>query len=328
MRNIFGYIKGINNIKDQQDLSEVLEKVTQVVDDKLMEVHKEQQENALEPVIIKDEDGNFIDCCNIVKSDAPMDYFALASVVLKGITEVEKDVRGRLKKISLIFYTVLMSLYIMFTLSHLNDIGNKTVVLIFFILFGLLFVVMTFINVIIYKNTKQHGSETARQIKVMKNYRSVAVILRRGMLLWSLGITIYSMIITWEQGPAYQFLNIIMLIVTSCILIYVIYREVRKVSQRSQPKEAGRIKVVFNTMKNAVNKSKTADILTSGELKIEAPKENKSEFIAKLEERKNQAKSKKQVKRNSYEIKKSYKENYKNELKKLKEKYLDDIDNL
>ncbi|MFI3128985.1 MAG: hypothetical protein R3Y18_02860 [Bacillota bacterium] len=328
MRNIFGYIKGINNIKDQQDLSEVLEKVTQVVDDKLMEVHKEQQENALEPVIIKDEDGNFIDCCNIVKSDAPMDYFALASVVLKGITEVEKDVRGRLKKISLIFYTVLMSLYIMFTLSHLNDIGNKTVVLIFFILFGLLFVVMTFINVIIYKNTKQHGSETARQIKVMKNYRSVAVILRRGMLLWSLGITIYSMIITWEQGPAYQFLNIIMLIVTSCILMYVIYREVRKVSQRSQPKEAGRIKVVFNTMKNAVNKSKTADILTSGELKIEAPKENKSEFIAKLEERKNQAKSKKQVKRNSYEIKKSYKENYKNELKKLKEKYLDDIDNL
>lgn len=328
MRNIFGYIKGINNIKDQQDLSEVLEKVTQVVDDKLMEVHKEQQENALEPVIIKDEDGNFIDCCNIVKSDAPMDYFALASVVLKGITEVEKDVRGRLKKISLIFYTVLMSLYIMFTLSHLNDIGNKTVVLIFFILFGLLFVVMTFINVIIYKNTKQHGSETARQIKVMKNYRSVAVILRRGMLLWSLGITIYSMIITWEQGPAYQFLNIIMLIVTSCILIYVIYREVRKVSRRSQPKEAGRIKVVFNTMKNAVNKSKTADILTSGELKIEAPKENKSEFIAKLEERKNQAKFKKQVKRNSYEIKKSYKENYKNELKKLKEKYLDDIDNL
>ncbi|MFI3165432.1 MAG: hypothetical protein R3Y45_04045 [Bacillota bacterium] len=305
-----------------------MEKVTQVVDDKLMEVHKEQQENALEPVIIKDEDGNFIDCCNIVKSDAPMDYFALASVVLKGITEVEKDVRGRLKKISLIFYTVLMSLYIMFTLSHLNDIGNKTVVLIFFILFGLLFVVMTFINVIIYKNTKQHGSETARQIKVMKNYRSVAVILRRGMLLWSLGITIYSMIITWEQGPAYQFLNIIMLIVTSCILIYVIYREVRKVSRRSQPKEAGRIKVVFNTMKNAVNKSKTADILTSGELKIEAPKENKSEFIAKLEERKNQAKFKKQVKRNSYEIKKSYKENYKNELKKLKEKYLDDIDNL
>ncbi|MFI3163313.1 MAG: hypothetical protein R3Y65_02590 [Bacillota bacterium] len=328
MRNIFGYIKGINNIKDQQDLSEVLEKVTQVVDDKLMEVHKEQQENALEPVIIKDEDGNFIDCCNIVKSDAPMDYFALASVVLKGITEVEKDVRGRLKKISLIFYTVLMSLYIMFTLSHLNDIGNKTVVLIFFILFGLLFVVMTFINVIIYKNTKQHGSETARQIKVMKNYRSVAVILRRGMLLWSLGITIYSMIITWEQGPAYQFLNIIMLIVTSCILMYVLYREVRKVSRRSQPKEAGKIKVVFNTMKNAVNKSKTADILTSGELKIEAPKENKSEFIAKLEERKNRAKSKKQVKRNSYEIKKSYKENYKNELKKLKEKYLDDIDNL
>ncbi len=328
MRNIFSYIKGIKNIKDQQDLSEVLEKVTQVVDDKLMEMHEEQKEKELDPVIIKDEDGNFVDCCNIVKPDAPTDYFALASVVLKGLTEVEKDVRYRLKKISVIFYTVLMTLYIMFTLSHLNDIGNKTVVLCFFILFGLLFIVMTVINVIIYKNTKKHGSETVRQIKVVKNYKSAAVILRRGMLLWSLGITIYSMMITWEEGPAYQFLNIIMLILTTCILMYVIYREVRKISRRYQPKEDGKIKVVFNTMKNAVNNSKTADVLTSGELKLEAPKERKSEFITKLEERRNRAKSKKQVKRNSIEIKKSYKENYKNELKKLKEKYLDDIDKL
>ncbi len=328
MRNIFGYIKGLRNIQDQQDLSEMLEKVTQVVDDKLMEKHEERKEKELDPVIIKDEDDNFVDCCHIVKPDAPMDYFAAASFVLKGITEVEKDVRYRLKKISVIFYTALMFLYIMFTLSHLNDIGNKTVVLCFFILFGILFAVMTFINVVIYKNTKRYGSETDRHIKIMKNYKSAAVILRRGMLLWSLGITIYSMIITWEQGPAYQFLNIIMLVLTSCILLYIIYREIKKVSKRYQPKEDGKIKVVFKTMKNAVNNSKTADVITSGELNLESSKLHKSEFVAKLEERKNRAKAKKRIKLHTIETKKSYKEQYKRELKQLKEKYLDDIDNL
>lgn len=222
-----------------------------------------------------------------------------------------------------------MLVYTIFNLSHITDLNNRTVMYAFFGMFALLFAVITVINILIYKNTKLNTTQTNRQLKMMKNYKSAAVILRRAMLLWSLGITVFSMLITWEEGPAYQVLNIFMLLITSCMLIYIIYREIRKVRMRAVAKEDGKFKIFFKTVSAVVKNTKTADIIVSGNSQIDAPKnQNSSEFKSNREKKKAVAREKKLIRYNNAEIKKAYKDNYKNELKKLKQQYLDNIDKL
>ncbi|MFI3166732.1 MAG: hypothetical protein R3Y32_01295 [Bacillota bacterium] len=330
MRNIFSYFKGINKIKNQQDLSEVLEKVTAVVDDKMVQIQEESKQKELDPVIIKDENGDFIDCCRIVKSDSPQNYFEIASAVLNGLSDVEKNVRFKFNKFMTIFYTALMFAYTVFNISHINDLANYTIMNIFIALFCVFFIAITVVNIAIYKNTHRDLSPTSRQIKILKNYKSVAVALRRIMLLWSLGITIYSMIITWEHGPAYQALNILMLSITSCILLYIIYRGIRKIQRRSATSEDGKTKIFFSTVRDVFKNSKTADIISFDNNKSA---ENASPLSITSNKPSQDIKTKnttakRMVKKHNSEIKRAYKQQYKNDLKKLKEKYLENIDKI
>lgn len=325
MKRLRRFWKRIKNGDDTKNLSEALEKLTVALDEKVVELTEESKKKELDDVIVKDEDDNFVDRCTVIRPGTPEAYFVIASDVLKTVVTVQESFTKKLKQAGMIFFTVLMVFYTIFNVLHISAFGNTFLMWLFLGMFITLFLVTTVVNIFIYTNTRSKHTPTDRQIKIVKNYRSVSIITRRMMYLWTLVLTIYSMIVTWKDGFAYQFLNIFMLVICSCVIVYFIYREARKVKRRAVAKKQNTVKAVFASLKQSVSQTRTATMLknkqfyTGDEAEEEIPEV--SNFRTVMQERKRTAKVKKEIQR-------GYKENYKNERKRLRQQYLDSVDKI
>ena len=319
MGKIVNYFKKITSIKDEAELSQVISKVSDIVDKKIIDLEAQEIENDLGSVIIKDEKGEFVDCCKINRKNDNFAYFALASKVVKDIGKKEEQLRNTLLKLSLFIYSIFMLIYTVFTLVYINtNLGDihKELTYVFAGIFILSFIVILVINVIIYFNS---SNKYSKQIKIMKTFKGASKILRRLIFLWSLFLSIYALIATWDYGVSYQILNVAVLSISALIFILLIIREFKKIFKRFKSKNNSKARIVLNSIKSSLSNSLTFRKIKN-ENNTNLPKKESQPVVLKLK--------KSDIKKINKRRKKLLKKQYRVSINIAKDQYLTSLEEI
>ncbi len=195
-----------------------------------------------------------------VSDKKPIKSYTVTDVKNKAVdtfttaVDKEKEISKKLAFWSMVYEIVMMVAYTVLTVVSVftkwSEANNPLLMSCLLVLYVGAFIVMTAYTI---KSMRSEKMSYDAKKNTVKNYKSISVIVKKVMKIISVGISIMLAIETWNDGAAFRFISIILLI--SSILAFFkaingIFKEVKKMKKRSAPQKESKIMSAKHKIEN------------------------------------------------------------------------------
>ena len=159
------------------------------------------------------------------------------------LLDKKQRIQKRARVFTTTFYVITMAAYIALTFGVIfrnwDDARYPIALAILLGLYVVGFLIVLFINIRMKK--QDDSSDESKKQRRLKNYRSISIIMRKLMSLFSLGVAWFVAIETWDRGITLRTISISLIVISSLITIAGIVRNVKAIKKRSKIKSLSKM---------------------------------------------------------------------------------------
>lgn len=166
----------------------------------------------------------------------------------------EKALSKKLAFWSMVYEVVMMLAYTALTVVSVftkwSEASNPLLMSALLVLYIGAFVVMTAYTV---KSMRSEEMSYDAKKNTVKNYKSISVIIKKVMKVISVGISIMLAIETWNDGAAYKFISVVLLVLSVFSFLKAlsgIFKEIKKMKKRSKPQKESKFMSAKHKIEN------------------------------------------------------------------------------